>query len=65
MALLAVVVITPALLVLMITLRCTITLDPACWDRPWPTIFREWLSEITPVLVAVIMSGRQRPPPTS
>jgi hypothetical protein len=62
MLLLAVVIITPALLVLVITLRCAISLDQACWDRPWPTIFRDWLSEITPVLVAIIMSGRSRPP---
>jgi hypothetical protein len=62
MALLAVLIVTPSLLVLVITLRCSIWLEDACWDRPWPTIFRDWLSETIPVLVAIIMSQRSRPP---
>jgi hypothetical protein len=63
MVLLGVMICTPSLLVLAITFRCLINLDPACWDRPWPTLFRDWLIEIIPVLVAIIMSGRSRGPP--
>jgi hypothetical protein len=62
MALLAVLIITPSLLVLMVTLRCVISLDAECWNRPWPAIFRDWLGETIPVLVAIIMTGRNRPP---
>jgi hypothetical protein len=62
MLLLGVLIVTPSLIVLLITLRCTIWLDDTCWNRPWPTIFRDWLSETIPVLVAIIMSGRTRPP---
>jgi hypothetical protein len=60
MWLLAVLVITPSLLALLITLRCTIFFVPECLDRPWVTILRDWLSETVPVLVAVIMTGRSR-----
>jgi hypothetical protein len=63
MMLLAVLIITPSILVLLITVRCTVWLEPACWDRPWPVLFRDWLAETIPVLVAIIMSGRSRPPP--
>jgi hypothetical protein len=59
MVLLAVLIVTPALLVLMTTLRCVISPMPECWDRPWPTLFRDWLGETIPVLVAVIMSNRR------
>jgi hypothetical protein len=62
MVLLAVLICTPSLLVLVITVRCAIFLDAECWNRPWPTIFRDWLAETIPVLVAIIMTGRQRPP---
>jgi hypothetical protein len=62
MILLAVLVCTPALLTLVTTMRCAIALVPECWDRPWPTIFRDWLSETIPVLVAIIMTGRRSPP---
>lgn len=60
MVLLAILVCTPCLLVLVITLRCSVSLDPVCWDKPWPIIFRDWLLEVVPVLVAIIMSGRPR-----
>ena len=63
MLLLAVLIITPSILVVLITARCAIFLQPECWDRPWPSLFREWLAEVIPVLVAIIMSGRSRPPP--
>jgi hypothetical protein len=64
MVLLGVLIVTPSLLVLLTTLRCVIALVPECWDRPWTTIFRDWLSETIPVLVAIIMSGRSnRNPP--
>jgi hypothetical protein len=62
MVLLAVMVCTPCLLVLIITARCVVSLDPVCWDKPWPTLFRDWLLEVVPVLVAVIMTGRTRGP---
>jgi hypothetical protein len=61
MLLLAVLICTPALLVLITTLRCTVFFIPECIDRPWPALFRDWLGETIPVLVAIIMSGR-RPP---
>ena len=63
MALLAVLIVTPSLIVLLITLRCTIWMDAECWDRPWPALFRDYLSETIPVLVAIIMTGRGRQPP--
>ena len=62
MVLLAVLVCTPSLLVMALTFRCLINLDPECWNRPWPVLFRDWLVEVVPVLVAIIMTGRQRPP---
>lgn len=63
MMLLGVLIVTPSILVLLTTLRCVINLVPECWDRPWTTIYRDWLSETIPVLVAIIMSGRSRDPP--
>jgi hypothetical protein len=63
MLLLGVLIVTPSLLVLMITVRCTIWLEPECLNRPWPTIFRDWLGEVVPILVAIIMTGRSRSPP--
>jgi hypothetical protein len=64
MVLLAILIVTPSLLVLIITARCAINLDPECWNRPWPVLFRDWLAETIPVLVAIIMTGRQRGPPS-
>ena len=63
MALLAVLIVTPCLLVLAITARCAITLEPECWNKPWPGIFRDWLSEAVPVLVAIIVAGSRRDKP--
>jgi hypothetical protein len=59
---LAVLICTPALLALLTTLRCTVWYIPECNDRPWPQLFRDWLSETIPVLVAVIMAYRMPPP---
>jgi hypothetical protein len=64
MLLLGVLIVTPSVVVLAIVLRCTIWMDAECWNRPWPTIFRDWLGETIPILVAIIMTGRTRPPPS-
>jgi hypothetical protein len=63
MWLLAVLIITPAVMALMITVRCAIYFIPDCLNRPWPTLLREWLAETIPILVAIIMAGRLPPPP--
>jgi hypothetical protein len=63
MYLLAVLICTPSLLVLMTTLRCAIVVIPECFNRPWVGIYRDWLSETVPVLVAIIMAGRLPPSP--
>jgi hypothetical protein len=63
MWLLAVLIVTPALLALITTLRCTIWFIPECSDRPWPQLLRDWLSETIPILVAIIMAQRMGPPP--
>ena len=62
MFLLAVLVLTPSVLALLVTLRCTFAYIPACDNRPWVTLFRDWLGETVPVLVAIIMTGRGRAP---
>jgi hypothetical protein len=64
MLLLGVLIVTPSVLVLAITLRCVISWDVECWNKPWPTLFRDWLGETIPILVAIIMTGRTRPPPS-
>jgi hypothetical protein len=63
MMLLAVLIVTPAILVLIITTRCTVWPVPECANRPWGEMFRDWLSETIPVLVAIIMAQRMGPPP--
>ncbi|HEX3400336.1 MAG TPA: hypothetical protein VHT74_08425 [Acetobacteraceae bacterium] len=64
MLLLGVLIVTPSVVVLAIVLRCMIWMEAECWTRPWPTIFRDWLGETIPILVAIIMTGRTRPPPS-
>jgi hypothetical protein len=63
MWLLAVLVITPVVLALLVVLRCTINYIPACDNRPWVPMFRDWLGETLPILVAIIMAGRFPPSP--
>jgi hypothetical protein len=62
MLLLALMIATPALLVLITTVRCAVAFIPECIDRPWPTLFRDWLGETIPVLVAIVMAYRLPPP---
>lgn len=63
MALLAVLIVVPALGVLVITVRCALFIVPECLDRPWVPLFRDWLGETIPVLVAIIMSGSRKDKP--
>jgi hypothetical protein len=63
MILLAIVVVTPAALAMMTVLRCAVAFIPECIDRPWPALFRDWLGEIVPVLVAIVMRGGAPPAP--
>lgn len=58
MLLLAVLVVTPSLCVLVIVVRCSIWLVPECLDRPWVPLFRDWLGETIPILVAIVMSRK-------
>lgn len=61
MWLLTILIVTPSIMVLVTALRCAVWFIPDCINRPWVGIFRDWLSETIPVLVAIIMSRRQPP----
>lgn len=62
MLLLAALIIGALAMSLIVTLRCTVWFIPACLERPWGEMIRDWLSETIPVLVALILTGRQPPP---
>lgn len=62
MLLLAALVLTPAIAMLLITVRCVVAFIPSC-DNSRAALFREWLAETVPVLVAIIMTGRNPPRP--
>jgi hypothetical protein len=55
MLLLAVLVCTPAVMMITINVRCVIWFRPECMDLNRLQNFREWLAETLPVLVAIIM----------
>jgi hypothetical protein len=63
MLLLVVVVLVPSIGALVLALRCAVFFIVECLNRPWVPLFRDWLSEIVPVLVAIIMRGGAPPPP--
>jgi hypothetical protein len=58
MVLLAILVCTPALGATVIGIRCAIWFIPECLNRPWVPLFRDWLGETIPVLVALIVANR-------
>jgi len=60
MLLLGVLIVTPSLIVLAMTLHCLVSLDNECWVTVTKGMFRDWLVEIVPVLVAIIMTGRNK-----
>ena len=63
MVLLAILIIVPSLVAGVTAIRCAIWIIPECLDRPWPMIFREFLAETIPVLVAIVMGQPRQPPP--
>lgn len=54
MLLVAVVVITPAACLLVVTLRCALWTSGLCVSDPG---YREWIEAMLPVLIAVVMKG--------
>lgn len=60
MALLAVLVIPPSISALVMSVRCAIWLVPECLSRPWVGMFRDWLTDTIPVLVALIVARQGR-----
>jgi hypothetical protein len=62
MILLAVLIVVPSLAAGVTAIRCAIWTIPECLDRPWPMIFRDFLSETIPVLVAIVMGQPRQPP---
>jgi hypothetical protein len=62
MILLAVMILTPALIVLIISGRCVIWFRTDLCEHSWG--FMQFLADTIPVLVAIIMrGGMSRPPP--
>ena len=62
MLLLAVLIISGAAVVLLVSVKCTLISPDSkfCTERSWGQTIREWLTDTIPVLIALIM---WRPPP--
>ena len=67
MLLLAVLVVSPVIMMVIVTVRCIVWFLPECIDPNRLATFRDWLAETIPVLVAIIMRGGWPPsaPPPS
>lgn len=58
MILLGIIILAVIIVWLIITVRCTIWFVPECLQKEWGRAFQEWLLEIIPILVAIIMVRR-------